>query len=228
MRIIREIRNRIAILRQDCRGLALVEFAYSLPLLLILSMGGLELANYALTNMRISQATMAIADNASRIGDRDALVAQKIYETDIEDIFQGIKLQAGKNSNIFENGRVIVSSLEQNPEGGQWIHWQRCMGEMRVESSYGLQGEGATGTDFAGMGKPGMELTAPANGAVIFVEVIYDYPPMMTNEYAIKYVNAKTIRSTAAFSVRGTRDLSQIYPGDPATDPRLCSKYDAS
>ena len=221
-------KNQFRALRSDRSGVALVEFAYSLPLLLILSMGGLELANFAIMNMRISQATMQIADNASRIGDRDTLVAQRIFEGDIEDIFLGIDLEAGKQTALFENGRVIVSSLEQNAEGGQWIHWQRCMGKKDVRSSYGPEGTGETGTGFAGMGKAGQELEAAPNQAIIFVEVVYDYQPLMTNDYALKYVNARTIRSTSAFNVRGTRDLSQIYQSDPPVDPRTCDLFEDS
>ena len=42
-------------LRRDTRGLALVEFAFSAPLLLLLILGGIELVNYALAHMRVNQ-----------------------------------------------------------------------------------------------------------------------------------------------------------------------------
>ncbi len=213
-------------LRRDRSGVALIEFAYSLPILCILSMGGIEIANYAITNMRISQAAMQIADNASRIGDRDALVAQKIYESDIDDIFKGVDLQAGENAELFERGRVIVSSLERNKDGGQWIHWQRCMGKKKVGSFYGPEGTGATGTSFAGMGPTGEELKAVEDQAIIYVEIIYDYEPLLTNDYAVEYTTGKTILSQSAFNVRGTRDLSKIYPNPPA-QVRSCNKYDS-
>ena len=214
-------------LRRDRSGVALVEFAYSLPLLCILSMGGIELANYAIMNMRISQAAMQIADNGSRIGDRDSLVAQKIYEGDIEDIFRGVDIEAGEQAALFEQGRVIVSSLEQNAEGGQWIHWQRCMGKKRETSAYGGEGTGETGTGFPGMGPSGEELQASPGQAIIYVEIIYDYEPLLTNDYAVEAVTGKTIRSQSAFNVRGTRDLDKIHP-TPSVPKRTCDKYDVS
>ncbi len=221
----------LACLRQlwrDRSGVAFVEFAYALPILLVLSMSGLEIANLAVNNMRVSQAAMHIGDNASRIGDRDALVAQKIYESDINDILIGMNIQAGSQTDLFENGRVIISSLEMNSDGGQWIHWQRCMGKKNVASAYGPEGTGATGTDFKGMGVDGKELKATSGQAVIFVEVIYDYQPIIGNDWAMRHINNGEIRSTAAFNVRGSRDLSGIFQTNPPATVRSCNKFEAS
>lgn len=216
--------RRISALRRDTSGVAFVEFAYVLPILLVLGMGGLEIANYAITNMRISQAGMQIGDNISRLGDRDALVAQKVYESDINDAFLGVALQAGSGTDLFENGRVIVSSLERNRDGGQWIHWQRCKGKKNVWSAFGDEGTGARGTDFKGMGPPGKELKAEAGQAVIFVEIYYDYQPIIGNDFAMQSINAKTITSTAAFYVRGSRDLSGLFQTSPATSISDCNE----
>lgn len=220
--------RRLAGLRTDTSGVAFVEFAYVMPILLVLGMAGLEISNLAVTHLRVSQAAMHIGDNASRIGDRDALVAQKIYESDINDIFLGVAVQAGVGTDLFENGRVIVSSLEQNSDGGQWIHWQRCMGKKRVNSAFGQQGTGASGTGFAGMGVAGKELKASPGQAIIFVEIVYDYQPIIGNDYAMDVINSETIRSTAAFNVRGSRDLSGIFQTNPPAPVRNCNTYNAS
>ena len=225
-RILRRLR-RVQSLRQDKSGVAFVEFAYVLPILLVLGMGGLEIANLAIINMRISQAAMHVGDNASRLGDRDALVAQKIYENDINELFLGVAYQAGAGTDLFENGRVIISSLEQNSDGGQWIHWQRCMGKKQVNSAYGPQGTGASGTGFAGMGPPGKELQAASGQAIIFIEIEYDYQPIIGNAYAMTGIKTQTISSTAAFNVRGSRDLSQLFQTVPAAPVRSCNKYEA-
>ncbi len=217
--------RRIQSLRRDRSGVAFVEFAYVLPVLLILGMGGLEISNLAIINMRISQAAMHIGDNVSRLGDRDALVAQKVYEGDINDAFLGVAIQAGSGTDLFENGRVIISSLERNSDGGQWINWQRCMGKKNVASAFGPEGTGATGTSFKGMGPAGKELQAEAGQAVIFVEIQYDYQPIIGNEFAMRTINASTITSTAAFNVRGSRDLTGLFQTSPAAPVRSCNKF---
>jgi hypothetical protein len=85
-----------------------------------------EIANLAVTPMRISEIAMQIADEASRIGDQSALQNKKIYESDINDLLLGGALQGG-DLNILANGRVIISSLEVVlSTTNQYIHWQRC------------------------------------------------------------------------------------------------------
>ncbi|UIP08045.1 pilus assembly protein [Erythrobacter sp. SDW2] len=211
---------------RDTRGVAMVEFAFIAPLILFMGVVGIEMANYAVTSLRISQAAMHIADNGSRIGERGTLSAQRIYESDINDLFIGVRLQAGESIDLYETGRVIVSSLERNADGGQWIHWQRCMGKLEVDSSDGPEGTGETGTDFAGMGEDGAEVTAEAGQAVIYVELIYQYRPLMDNGFTQPFLPSGPIRSTAAFNVRNTRDLTGIFQRPNPSEVASCDEYE--
>ena len=219
--------TRIRKLLFDTSGVAMIEFAFIGPIILLLGLVGIEMANLATTHMRISQAAMHVADNASRIGDRDQLAAQRIFESDINDVFVGVGLQAGERIGLLENGRVIISSLERNAEGGQTIRWQRCMGIKEADSEFGPQGTGATGTDFPGMGRAGQEVTAAPGQAVMFVEVIYDYQPILDNSFTQPYITPPEIRTTAAFTVRGSRDLTGIFQRSPAAPVAACNQYRA-
>lgn len=226
VRFMHRAANRWRALRRDNSGLALIEFAFIAPIMLVLGIGGIELVNYTIVNLRLSQAAVHVADNGSRIGDRDQLVAQRVYESDLYDMFTGVSLQTGGQIDLFENGRVIISSLEQNPDGGQWIHWQRCMGKLNVASAYGAEGTGATGTGFAGMGKTGAELEAEAGSAVIFVEIFYDYTPLVGGQFAGDLTETRRVESTSAYIVRGTRDLNGLYQRAGQTDQATCNKFE--
>lgn len=212
-------------LRRDKSGLALTEFALSMPIMLTLGLYGLEAANLALVNMRVSQVTANLADTASRIGLDSPLSLKQIRESDVNDAFQAVRLQGG-SYNITTSGRVMLSSLEQNTSGGQWIHWQRCVGKGNFTSSYGVQGAGATGTAFAGMGPAGSEIKAPASQAVMFVETAFTYQPLVSS----RLFGTPVIRSTAAFIVRDIRDLTDANnPANPspAATKMTCDKFTA-
>ena len=172
--------------------------------------------------MQISQIAMQVADNASRVGEADVLVARKVYEDDINGSLVGAE-KAGDVINLFDNGRVIISSLQQNDEGGQWIAWQRCRGAKRYDSSYGVEGDGEEGTSFPGMGDAGEELTASVGTAVMFVEVAFDYQSLTPFDF----LDEKEIVYTAAFNVRDSRDLTQIYQTNPPTGVARCNTYNA-
>ena len=206
-------------------GVAATEFAIVLPFLLGAGLMGLEVANRAVVQMQVSQIAAQIADNASRIGDTSTLQNRKIYESDLNDLFRGANVQGGARIGLFQNGRVIISSLEVVPdtEDQQYIHWQRCLGLKNHISTYGLEGDGLD-DDLPGMGPAGQEVWAFKEEAVMFVEIAYDYQSVVGETFGF----ADQVRATSSFTVRDDRDLAQIYqrdPGDP--DPvASCEAYD--
>lgn len=209
-----KFRKTMGRLRSNTSGVAMIEFAYALPLLLVLGGYGIEMANLATVNQKISQSALALADNMSRVGATSVLSTIQIRESDINDSFVGMIKQTN-GLNLTSNGRVILSSLEQNASGGQWIHWQRCIGTKNTTSAYGPQGTGATGTSFAGMGSASARITAPPNSAVMFVEIVYDYPAL----FGTMFFPARTIRYEASFVVRDNRDLAGPAGGDGVYNP---------
>lgn len=205
-------------------GVALTEFALSMPFLLMAGLWGVELANFAVVNMRVSQLATHLADNASRIGDTSTLEDRKIYESDINDLLHGAHIQGGRLE-FFEHGRAIISSLEVVPEteDQQYIHWQRCMGAKTWDSSYGHEGDGLGGS-LSGMGPPDTQVRAFDGEAVMFVEVSYDYQPLVSS----RFVGKPAINAIASFTVRDSRDLSQIYQRDVSRPDGIarCSTFD--
>lgn len=207
-------------LKNDSSGLALVEFAFTAPLLLTVGLGGMETANLAVSHMQISQIGMLVADNASR-------VRTSIDEADIREIFTGASL-TGNSINFSENTRVILSNLEHNglsgSDEGQWIRWQRCYGaNTKYSSSYGVQGDGQTNASLAtGMGPTGKKITATQITAVNFVEVVFDYKPLISDRFfgdiVIRYESAFVVRERDDHAMNNS---SNIASGELWT----CNRY---
>jgi hypothetical protein len=208
IRPVLKLARRLAVTRS---GVAATEFAIVLPFLLGAGLMGLEVANRAIVQMKVSQLASHIADNASRIGDTSTLQDRKIYESDLIDLFQGAEIQGGRRIGLFENGRVIISSLEVVPdtEDQQYIHWQRCLGAKNHISSFGLEGDGLD-SGLPGMGPVGEEVWAFPDEAVIFVEIAYDYQSLVGETFGF----SDEVTAKASFTVRDDRDLTQIYQRD--------------
>lgn len=214
----RRIRAGIIRLARDSGAVVMIEMAFCIPFLMVVGFAGIELANLTLAHTRVSQIGLSAADNASRIAFGSNLSLPRVREVDINEVFVGVEQQA-RGLDFRNNGRIILSSLERNADGGQWIHWQRCYGNLPINSAYGPQGTGATGTGFPGMGRAGAEVTAADGTAVMFVEIIYDYQPMV----GARWFGRPRIRSTAAFNIREGRDLSQVYNPAPSAPVSNCS-----
>ncbi|MEP3420748.1 MAG: hypothetical protein ABJN35_03370 [Erythrobacter sp.] len=209
-------------LRQDNSAVAMVEFAFSAPIVLGLGLLGTETAYFTITHMQVSQIAMQVADNASRVGESDILVARRVFEDDVNSTFVGAE-KLGDSYDIFEQGRVILSSLQRNSDGGQWIAWQRCRGAKNYASTYGTEGDGSSGTSFPGMGEAANRITASSGTAVMFVEVSYTYEPITPFEF----YGDTDIRYTAAFNVRDSRDLTQLYQTNPISPVASCNVFSA-
>lgn len=205
-------------LRRDTSGLALLEFAFTLPILLLLSLTGAELTNYIITRMRISQIALHLADNAARIGSGSQLQAKTITEADINDLFVGANLQSGE-MDLKGRGRVILSSIERSTVNtvNSRIRWQRCYGAKTSRtSSYGTV---ATSTNVTGIGPTGRQVSAPENGVTMFVEVYYEYQPLVKNSLA----PSTSITEIASMMVRDRRDTSddsKLANGSNNPDPK--------
>lgn len=187
-------------LLRERSGVAMIEFGFSLPLILLLSLTGAELTNYIISRMRISQIALHLADNAARIGTGSQLQAKTISEADINDLLTGADLQS-EELDIYTHGRVIISSLEPDPanSGKNRIRWQRCRGAKTAQvSAYGVAGA----TNLNGMGKTGRLATAPTDGVTMYVEVYYEYQPLLKASFAPN----TNFREEASMMVRDRRD----------------------
>ena len=214
----------------DQSGVVIVEFAYTLPLFVLLSMTSLELVNLALANMRVSQVAMSVSDNLSRAKTTVPLGLPRLREVDVNDTMMGAGIQGGALFDVLQNGRIIVSSLQRNSAGRQTIAWQRCKGRLGVVSQYGVQGATqptAGSAGFQGMGRSSDIVRAEANSAIIFTEVTYDYEPII-GEWLIGTVR---LRKEAAFYVRDDRDLvggtqaNGLYNPAPTATISACNVF---
>ena len=224
-------------LAHDCRGLALLEFAFAGPLVLALGLYGVEMGNQSLVHLRISQIALSLADNASRMGEMTSSNIEQMREGDMNDVLQAARLQ-GAAIKLGTYGRVTISSLENVQQSYdtspvQRIHWQRCMGQKSgagYASSYGVAppnaGTTATAADAGtvastGMGDTGRKVMAPPGAGLIFVEVNYDYQPIVSGWLA----NPFRIHYVASMIVRNNRDFRQIYNPLNAATPATCDVF---
>jgi Flp pilus assembly protein TadG len=175
-------------------GVALIEFALALPMMLMLVFGGIELAHFIIAWQTVTQVANLAADNASR-GEN------ALDESNINEIFVGVG-KAAKGLGLDTNGRVILSGIQANSAGtGLWIRWQRCSGSLTTSTSaYGVQGKGQSDTSL-----PSISGLTPSSGsALILVEVAYNYQPL----FNFGFTSFPTLRHKSVYIVRQRSDYS--------------------
>lgn len=201
----RLLRAKLRGIVRASRGVALIEFAFIFPIVIYVILGLVELANYAIVRQRISQVALQVADNGGRIGEVGLSGASKISEKQIHDVLMGGIIQGG-NLEMMDRGRIILSSLERNSGNRQFIHWQKCIGGLAYASTFGREGDGASGRPIQGMGRSESMIVAEEQQPVMFVEVAYRIRPIALDHL----LPAGPITETASMPIRIERDLSGL------------------
>ena len=91
--------------------------------------------------------------------------------------------------------------------------WQRCHGSLNINPSYGRQDAGRNDATLAtGLGRTGNKIVAAPNTAVMFVEVTYDYQPLISNRLfgpsRIRYESAFNVRERTNQNITNTQSLT--------------------
>jgi len=223
-------------------GLAMVELSISLPFFLGLTVGGVEIANYASIIMQLNQISLHTADAAARIGTRTGYGNETISEAHIKDVFAGAmrggaRIDLGgthRYVNPITGGRatrgnalIILSSFEQvtNFWAGRpryRFRWQRCAGASAgYRSNYGTRN---TARNVSGIGPQNRQVTPPPGGAIMFVEVQYYFRPMIVNGFT--RLTGETISQVASTVVRDQRDLQGPVGGVGIYNPEQLPQLD--
>jgi len=150
----------------DGRGVAAVEFALILPILVLLLIGCFEVPRFVTIYQRIARTSAGVAD----------LVAQAdepMTKDNMTDIFSaGLIMMQPYDAK--KDGVIIVSSVNNPAGNGVKVTWQERCGKLAATSVVGNAGSTPLGT-FPAAINPG------SDEEVIAAEVFFTYKPVFSN-----------------------------------------------
>ncbi|MEM7688088.1 MAG: hypothetical protein AAF291_03625 [Pseudomonadota bacterium] len=188
-------------LRAETSGLALIEFAYTLPILVGFGLVGIEFTNVVLAHQKSERVASTLADTVA--GNQ-----VPPNERQIRDMFEAVQLISAPFS-FDPEGNVILTAVvgaydEDDEEIQNKIAWQRCVAKDKFKSDIG--DEWTTSSDIAegpGVDLPG-EIELAQNEMVIIAEVFFPYTEIVSEEMVEGLLpNSGVFRETAMFRTRG-------------------------
>ena len=149
-----------------CLGVAgnvAVEFALTLPVLMLLMLGSVEMARFVILHQKVDRVAVTTSDLVSR--------AETIKESELDDIFEAADFVA-QPFDLPNLGIVIVSAITNEDGSGARIAWQRRgNGAASHASQIGTQGGAASlSADFE----------VREGETAIIAEVFYDFEPFLS------------------------------------------------
>jgi hypothetical protein len=173
--------RRLAGLGRDRRGIAAVEFALVLPVMILFSLGIAEVGRFALLALKLQHAANTMADLAAR--------DEQISEAALQSMFSAMP-HVMQPFDIAAQGVVIVSCV--GADGGPAaVAWQRPPPWGRpANSEIGAEGGDATLPE---------DLVLRDGEAVVVAEAVFRYTPWL-----LALVPETVLRRTAFFRPRLT------------------------
>lgn len=148
------------------RGVVFIELAVSLVVLIMLILGGSEMARYLLLQQKLDRVAMSMGDLVSR--------GQVLTETEVNNIFAAVPHLA-EPFDFAGQGRVILTAVHRDGTAPAEIIWQRVgAGQLEASSEVGLVNEAPNLPE---------NFTVAANETVFVAEVFYDFEPFIAPRY---------------------------------------------
>ncbi|MGB0695159.1 MAG: TadE/TadG family type IV pilus assembly protein [Rhodospirillaceae bacterium] len=171
-------------LSREEKGLAAVEMAFVIPVLVFLLLGGIEMGRLILINQKADRAAATLADLISQ--------SEAVSETSIQDIFEAATWVLEPYP-ADPNAAMILTSVIGN--GGARIAWQRARNTSPGESRVGQSGGAASLP-------PGFVVRDGEN--VVIAELFYDYEPLFLPDLVGSRVLSKSSYFRPRFAILDT------------------------
>lgn len=155
---------------KDQSAVAMVEFAMMVPVLLVMTVGGFEVARYALLLQKLDRITATFSDLIAR--------EENLSAAELDNLFNSTNHLASP-FDFDTNGMIVVTSVVGRDGAAPLVIAQRTKGNL-VGASSEIGGEGddatlpAVFTDADGN-------TLEQDEGVIIAEIFYDFEPYMAS-----------------------------------------------
>lgn len=179
-------------------GIAMMEFALMLPVLLGLTLGALEMSNYIIASNTIQRMATSSADMLSQTGVNNISTS----ESQIYDLFYSLNV-AAKPLDMRNHGRVVLTVIKGVPQSD---------GSVRNEFADTIYSQQFDGGNVAAAPLLGCHATTalpvygrtlPANEIMVHAQVSYQYAPLLGSANLLSYFSVPSvITRTAVFRMR--------------------------
>lgn len=182
--------------REGQAGVAAVEFALALPLVLGFCLSGLELANCLIQNNKAQRVATMMADLMSQQGQGNIQTTEK----QVYDLFASLKVSASP-INMTDNGRVVLTVVQGKSTGGgnvqnRIINQQFDGGLTSAPAMLGCHSDTASIATF----NPTRDLAV--DEIIVHAQVTFTYRPLFFSRVYNMVNLPSTFTRTAAFRAR--------------------------
>jgi len=184
------------------QGIATIEFAIAVNVLVIMLIGSIDITQYALTLQKAEKTVNAVNDMVSQLG--PYLNPSHIQKTTLTGILNnGMPSLLAPYTVTGTNSSITLSDVNQNPAGPPKVNWHFCSGSnTNCQTTIQVVN--------GGISVGGSQLAMSSGDEVIIVELFMQYTPP---------INANFIFGNSNHSISIYKYLISIPRNPPLTVP---------
>jgi hypothetical protein len=179
-------------------GIALLELALTLPVLLGLTLGALEMSNYIIASNTVQRLATSSADMLSQTG----VNAISTSESQIYDMFYSLDV-AAKPLDMRNRGRVILTVIKGVSQSDGSVHNEFADTVYSQQFSGGYVAAAPLLGCHSTVALPVYGRTLPSNEIMVHAQVSYQYEPLLAGSRMLSYFSMPAvITRTSVFRMR--------------------------
>ena len=159
--MIKRLNTLCARWRSETSGIAAVEFALLLPVMVVIFFGLLEASNAMTVNRKVAISANTLADLTAQ--------SEFLYDDQIDDLFEGVMRIVEPNDPA--GMQLSLVSVVLDADGDPIVHWSRDHLGNTPHTA---------GSDYTSLGD---DTVLSEHGSLIVVELLYTYTPSLTSYF---------------------------------------------
>jgi len=166
----RFLKKLTADIKKQEEGIAVLEFAIAVPVIVTLLMGTIDLVTYVIAHQRISRAAYTMSNLLTQMD-------KGLKEAQVSDMMLALN-RVSDPYDIATNGKATMTAIiGKGPDGVEpdyfKVAWQRCYGAGTGSSSYGAENTTVAQSSFP------VNTIVTSSQILIVTEITYNFEPML-------------------------------------------------
>jgi len=183
------------------KGTALLEFALSIGVLLLIFFGEVEMSRYVLIYQKVQNVVSAETDNITSIN--PGTIPLPISPTEMNNILKAADIMMEPYTLTASNSQLMLTDIYFKPGDKPRVTWRYCnVSSLGQTSKFGVVGGAANLSSLPALPTKPNKFTMNSGDEIVVAEIFYNFSPIIVNNVTKSFLSTQIIYNFALSAPR--------------------------